>query len=189
MADIPPTLLPVGRRMGKFMSEYENGSDAHMGKFMSEYEDGSDAHRHALKLDGLRAASSSPHVFETRTMPRAPPHRKVDLDVTLRDAEPVYRRPYPVAAHHMQELNRQIKVLLDAGIIRSSASAYGAPVLFAPKADGKLRLCVDYRALNAKTVRDRERVRRAPASAQTRWSTSGLFVAPSIGYAPPACFA
>jgi hypothetical protein len=94
-------------------------------------------------------------VFETRTMPRAPPHRKVDLDVTLRDAEPVYRRPYPVAAHHMQELDRQIKVLLDAGIIRSSASAYGAPVLFAPKADGKLRLCVDYRALNAKTVRDR----------------------------------
>ena len=55
----------------------------------------------------------------------------------------------------MQELDQQIKVLLDAGIICSSASAYGAPVLFAPKADGKLRLCVDYRALNAKTVRDR----------------------------------
>ena len=46
MADIPPTLLPVVRRMGKFMSEYENGSDAH---------------RQALKLDGLRAASSSLH--------------------------------------------------------------------------------------------------------------------------------
>ena len=44
-------------------------------------------------------------VFETRTMPKAPPHRRVDLDVTLRDDEPVYRRPYPVTAHHMQGLD------------------------------------------------------------------------------------
>ena len=94
-------------------------------------------------------------VFESRTMPRAPPHRKLDLDITLRDDEPCYKRPYPVAAHHMAELDRQIAVLLKAGIIRHSVSAYGAPTLFAPKANGALRLCVDYRALNAKTVRDR----------------------------------
>ena len=50
MADIPPPLLPVVRRMGKFMSEYEHGSDAH---------------RQALKLDGLRAASSSLHQLAT----------------------------------------------------------------------------------------------------------------------------
>jgi hypothetical protein len=33
----------------------------------------------------------------------------------------------------LPELNRQIRVLLDAGIIRKSVSQYGAPVLFAPK--------------------------------------------------------
>ena len=34
-------------------------------------------------------------------------------------------------------------------------SEYAAPVLFAPKKDGKLRLCIDYRLLNQQTVRDR----------------------------------
>ena len=33
-------------------------------------------------------------------------------------------------------------------------SLYGAPVLFAPKKDGKLRLCIDYRKLNRQTLRD-----------------------------------
>ena len=55
----------------------------------------------------------------------------------------------------MPELQRQIEVLLQAGIIRPSLSQYGAPVLFAPKKDGRLRLCVDYRALNLQTIRDR----------------------------------
>lgn len=95
-------------------------------------------------------------VFETRVMPRAPPHRVLDLDVTLLPGTaPIARRPYPVAAHHQAELRRQEQVLLDAGIIRHSVSAFAAPVLFAPKKDGKLRLCIDYRLLNAQTVRDR----------------------------------
>ena len=95
-------------------------------------------------------------VFETRVMPRAPPHRTLDLDVTLYPGTaPIARRPYPVAAHHQTELQRQENVLLDAGIIRHSVSAFAAPVLFAPKKDGKLRLCIDYRLLNAQTVRDR----------------------------------
>ena len=102
-----------------------------------------------------RLRQFEPDVFESRTMPRPPPRRQVDLDVTLRDEVPVYKRAYAVAPHHVAELDRQIDVLLKAGIIRHSVSAYGSPALFAPKADGSLRLCVDYRELNAKTVRDR----------------------------------
>ena len=71
------------------------------------------------------------------------------------DTEPIARRAYPVAAHHQAELQLQTDVLLDAGLIRHSFSAFAAPVLFAPKKDGKLRLCIDYRLLNARTVRDR----------------------------------
>ncbi len=95
-------------------------------------------------------------VFETRSMPRAPPHRSIDLDITIRPGcTPPRRRAYPVAPHHLAELDRQIQLLLDAGMIRNSMSEYAAPVLFAPKKDGKLRLCIDYRMLNQQTVRDR----------------------------------
>src|SRR5260364_353329 len=55
----------------------------------------------------------------------------------------------------MEELKRQIKDYLEKGIIRPSASPYGAPVLFVAKKKGSLRMCVDYRALNKITIKNR----------------------------------
>ena len=55
----------------------------------------------------------------------------------------------------IEELKRQLAVYLEKGWIRPACSEYGAPVLFARKADGSLRLCIDYRALNAQTIKDR----------------------------------
>ena len=60
-----------------------------------------------------------------------------------------------MAPQHKAELNRQLDLLLEAVIIRKSYSPYASPCLFAPKADGSLRLCVDYRQLNLQKVRDR----------------------------------
>jgi hypothetical protein len=80
-------------------------------------------------------------VFETRTQPRPPPVRP-GFDVPIIEkagSEPPARRPYPVAPHHQPELDRQVKSLFDAGIIRRSSSNYSAPVLLTPKKDGKLR--------------------------------------------------
>ena len=48
------------------------------------------------------------------------------------------------------EVNKQLK----EGFIEPAQSKWAAPVLFAPKKDGKLRFCVDYRKLNTMTVRD-----------------------------------
>jgi hypothetical protein len=44
---------------------------------------------------------------------------------------------------------------LTKGLIRHSTSPAGAPILFVLKKDGTLRLCVDYRALNSVTIKDR----------------------------------
>ncbi len=45
--------------------------------------------------------------------------------------------------------------MLESGRIVHSSSPYGAPILFAKKKDGGLRMCIDYRALNNNTVLDR----------------------------------
>ena len=44
--------------------------------------------------------------------------------------------------------------MLEKGWIRPSVSPYGAPILFVRKKTGELRMCVDFRALNAQTKLD-----------------------------------
>ena len=45
--------------------------------------------------------------------------------------------------------------MIDNGFIRPSKSPYEAPVLFVKKKDGSLRMCIDYRALNKITVKNK----------------------------------
>jgi hypothetical protein len=45
--------------------------------------------------------------------------------------------------------------LLEKGLIRPSVSPFGSPVIFVRKPNGELRLCIDYRAVNKLTVRNR----------------------------------
>jgi hypothetical protein len=53
------------------------------------------------------------------------------------------------------ELRIQLMDLLDKGYIRPSSSPWGCPALFVSKKDKGLRLCVDYRPLNAVTIKNK----------------------------------
>ena len=63
--------------------------------------------------------------------------------------------PYKMDPSQLDELRRQLDKLHRSGRIRPSSSPYGAGCLLVKKANGKWRMCVDYRALNTRTVRDR----------------------------------
>ncbi|CAI7924826.1 unnamed protein product [Closterium sp. NIES-54] len=52
-------------------------------------------------------------------------------------------------------MKKQIEYLLDRQLIHPSTSPYSAPILFTPKPDGSLRMCIDYRALNKQTVKNK----------------------------------
>jgi hypothetical protein len=60
-----------------------------------------------------------------------------------------------MAAPELAELKKQLDELLQKGYIRPSSSPWGAPVLFVKKKDGSMRLCVDYRALNEVTIKNK----------------------------------
>ncbi len=84
-----------------------------------------------------------------------PPERAHDHRIDLYpDARPVYKPTYRMSPSELDELKKQIEELLAHGLIRPSVSPYGAPVLFVKKKDGSRRMCIDYRALNAQTIKN-----------------------------------
>ncbi len=88
--------------------------------------------------------------------PGLPPQRNVEHVIrTEPGAVPPYKRPYRLSQSELAEVERQIKELLEKKLIEPANSPYGAPVLFVAKKDGTLRMCIDYRALNKITVKDR----------------------------------
>jgi hypothetical protein len=55
----------------------------------------------------------------------------------------------------LEELKVQLNELMDKGFIHPSSSPWGCPALFVKKKDQSLRLCVDYRPLNAVTIKNK----------------------------------
>jgi hypothetical protein len=68
---------------------------------------------------------------------------------------PIYKTPYRMATLELAELKEQIKELVEKGFIHPSSSLWGAPVIFVPKKDVTQSLCVDYRALNEVTIKNK----------------------------------
>ena len=85
-----------------------------------------------------------------------PPRRACDHKIPLvLGAQPVSVRPYRYAPALESEIERQVTEMLNSGLIRPSTSAFSSPVLLVRKKDGDWRLCVDYRMLNALTVKSK----------------------------------
>ena len=83
-----------------------------------------------------------------------PPKRDVTCTIDLQPGtEPPNQRLYRLSPKKLEEMRSQLDTLLSSGLIRPSTSPFAAPVLFAKKADGSFRMCIDYRALNRITIK------------------------------------
>ncbi|GFW89642.1 retrovirus-related Pol polyprotein from transposon 412 [Trichonephila clavipes] len=87
------------------------------------------------------------------------PEKTASTDVTMRiilkDEEPVCQPPRRLAFTERQEVNKQIEEWLNEGIIRPSSAEYASPIVMVKKKDGSSRMCIDYRKLNQKLVKDK----------------------------------
>lgn len=77
------------------------------------------------------------------------------LSIRCTSDVPIAYRPYRLAENEKSIVRNIIQELLDNNIIRESNSPYASPILLVKKKNGEYRMCVDYRKLNAITVRDK----------------------------------
>jgi hypothetical protein len=79
-------------------------------------------------------------------------HHKINL---AKDAIPVQQRRYRLNPNYAAKVKEEIDKLLRVGFIRPVQRAtWLSPIVVVPKKNGKLRVCVDYRKLNAATITD-----------------------------------
>ena len=110
-----------------------------------------EAHKHCAKL------------FDPATAAKMPPLRgpKIDHRIELekdqdgKEKEPSWGPLYSMSRGELLVLRKELTLMLDKGWIRASSSPAASPILFVKKPGGGLRFCVDYRALNAITKKDR----------------------------------
>lgn len=79
----------------------------------------------------------------------------IQMKIKLTNTQPIYRHPYRMAHSEQEIVKSKVSELLDAGIVKESESSFASPVILVKKKNGDYRLCVDYRALNAITIKDR----------------------------------
>ena len=98
------------------------------------------------------------HVFSKAESNILPPHRAYDHKIELEgDGEKAlkYSPLYKMSGDELEAVKAYIVDNLEKGFIEPSQSLFAAPILFVRKPDGSLRLCIDFRALNALTRKDR----------------------------------
>jgi hypothetical protein len=108
-----------------------------------------------VQLESIPVVCEYPDVFPV-DLPGMPPDRDVEFVIELQPGTtPISKRPYRMPPKELAELKNQLQELLDKGYIHPSSSPWGSPTMFVKKKDGSLRMCVDYRPLNAVTIKNK----------------------------------
>jgi hypothetical protein len=90
------------------------------------------------------------------TIPDHTHARQYQCHIELQEgAHPVHIRQYRLTPKEQEELEEKVDSFIKKGWIEPSNSSWSSSVLFVPKPNNKLRFCVDFRALNQRTVLDR----------------------------------
>jgi hypothetical protein len=107
------------------------------------------------RIEEIHVVREFPDVFPD-DLPGVPPKRAIEIKIELQPGTtPIAKALYRMTPVELVELKIQLKEFLDKGYIRPSSSLWYCPALFVLKKDKELHLCMDYRPLNAVTIKNK----------------------------------
>jgi len=146
-------ILDTSSRVIRLNSPTNGPMDIHLSQH--EIPTGAVFHLEAKSLEEIPVVCEYPDVFP-EDLPGMHPDRDIEFVIELQPGTtPISRRPYRITPSELAELKVQLQELQDKHFIRLSTSPWGCPALFVKKKDHGLRLCVDYRPLNAVTIKNK----------------------------------
>ncbi|GFV77912.1 hypothetical protein TNCV_661 [Trichonephila clavipes] len=87
------------------------------------------------------------HLKKTKTV-------NIELDIALTDDEPIFYKPRRLPFAERDIVDAQVDEWVKNGIVEPCSSPYASQVVVVKKKDGKSRVCIDYRRLNRKLIKD-----------------------------------
>ena len=109
---------------------------------------------HKIHIDIRPILEKHQKVFEE--IPPGLPHKRgLEHSIELEGAKPVITTPYRHPHNYEEEIEKTIKELLEMGHIQPSCSPFASLVVLVKKKDGTIRMCINYRDLNKKTIKNR----------------------------------
>ncbi len=79
---------------------------------------------------------------------------RVVLEIKTSEGEPIRQTPYSVPLGIRDKVRKELDSLVEQGIIERCQSNWASPLVPVRKPDGSVRLCVDYRRLNERTIKE-----------------------------------
>ena len=152
--DTPLCMLQKVETVYRDLSQHDSPSDIPEG-FLEMF-DLAEAHQH---LSASELASLNELLLKWKSVFSL---REYDLGrtslvkhrVDLTDERPVKQRHHRIPPSMIEEVRQHLKEMLEAGVIRESHSPWASPLVLVRKKDKSLRICIDMRQVNLRTVRD-----------------------------------
>lgn len=88
-------------------------------------------------------------------VPIVPKQSCIQMEIEVTDNVPVHQNPRRLSPVEREATQELIREYIEQGIVRPSRSPYASPILLRKKKNGRYTLCVDYRKINLKIVKDR----------------------------------
>ncbi|WVZ20256.1 hypothetical protein V8G54_007578 [Vigna mungo] len=142
-----PTLSKSESSMKKLVRDFKNNDSCYVIKWDQEKEENGIT----VPVQLLTILESHNDLFQDPV--GLPPSRPYDHAIHLHEGASIPNlRPYTYSHQQKNEIERLVKEMLQAGIIKPSISPYSSPIILVKKKDGRWQFCVDYRALNKITI-------------------------------------